>query len=77
MDRYEQRRYEDNEGDRYDVINHTPTHDELADEALVAMQGIAHRVEELRADDAPYCNYCERTGHTFSTCPDRDDDPVR
>ena len=22
-----------------------------------------------------YCDYCERTGHTFRTCPARDDEP--
>lgn len=23
----------------------------------------------------PYCDYCEKEGHTFATCPARDDDP--
>lgn len=23
----------------------------------------------------PYCDYCETEGHSFSTCPKRDDDP--
>jgi hypothetical protein len=25
-------------------------------------------------DDRPYCDYCEKHGHTFSSCPARDDD---
>jgi len=25
-------------------------------------------------DSEPYCDYCERDGHTFRTCPERDDD---
>jgi len=94
MDRYEQRRYEDNEGDRYDVINHTPTHDELVtksgrvltDADIQALADEAERGYEVYTDDegrtrvrpwgddAPYCDYCERTGHTFSTCPARDDE---
>ena len=24
--------------------------------------------------DEPYCDYCERDGHTFASCPRRDDD---
>jgi CLIP1 zinc knuckle len=24
----------------------------------------------------PYCDYCERYGHTFSSCPKRDDETV-
>ena len=31
------------------------------DEALDAIEG--------------YCDYCERSGHTFSSCPKRDDSP--
>jgi hypothetical protein len=23
----------------------------------------------------PYCDFCERTGHTFRSCPARDDEP--
>jgi hypothetical protein len=25
--------------------------------------------------DHPYCDYCETVGHTFRSCPRRDDDP--
>lgn len=25
--------------------------------------------------DVDYCDYCERKGHTFRSCPARDDDP--
>lgn len=27
-----------------------------------------------QAYEDPYCDYCEREGHTFRTCPERDDD---
>jgi hypothetical protein len=25
--------------------------------------------------DIPYCDYCEQDGHTYRSCPARDDDP--
>lgn len=28
--------------------------------------------EHVRAE--PYCDYCEREGHTFTSCPRRDDE---
>lgn len=30
--------------------------------------------DEQRSPWEAYCNYCEEEGHTFSSCPQRDDD---
>lgn len=29
----------------------------------------------LDTRDFGYCDYCEQIGHTFNTCPKRDDEP--
>lgn len=31
-------------------------------------------VENYRPDLDGYCDYCEKEGHSFSSCPARDDD---
>lgn len=50
----------------------------MTDEELEEQE--AHEDQDRRAEqgeyDEDYCDYCEREGHTFRTCPARDDEPV-
>lgn len=35
---------------------------------------MSHGYDECPFPPPPYCDYCEHEGHTFSTCPARDDE---
>jgi hypothetical protein len=43
---------------------------------LRACEGVDWNYSETFTDPwVDYCDYCEREGHTFRSCPARDDDP--
>lgn len=51
--------------------------DSFAHEPDVASAGTGPTglIDEERFTPEPYCDYCEQDGHTFRSCPRRDDDP--
>lgn len=75
---YVETRMEDSDAEPWDILEEIDGAYRMAVEHLVEESDLSFDDPMTAAasdvDDEPYCDLCEVTGHSFRTCPARDDE---